>query len=141
MVRVINTASPGKLRSRERRTIAEILRHLMFKRKIDEEAKDMAAALVYSLRAISETIETSTTAWEKRNYYLKADRFRLEWEWAEIDAERLQELILSDRWQDLPEALANLAPHFSDVRIVKMTRKPETWKASYRLLIEESKRK
>ena len=141
MARVINTANPGKIRSQQRRTIAEILRHLMFKRKIDEEAKDMAAALVYSLRAISETIEVSTTAWEKRNYYLKADRFRLEWEWTEIEAERLQEIILSDRWQELPAALVNLASHFADVRIIKMTRKPEAWKASYRLLIEESKRK
>ena len=36
MSRVINTENPGKLRNQYRRTIAEILRHLMFKRALDE---------------------------------------------------------------------------------------------------------
>ena len=81
MPRIINTANPGKLRSQERRTIAEILRHLMNKRALDDEARDMAAAVVFSLRAIEATIGVTTDAWEKRDYFLKADRFRLEWEW------------------------------------------------------------
>ena len=43
MGRIINTASPGSERNRLRRTIAEILRHLMFKRGVDDEVKDMTA--------------------------------------------------------------------------------------------------
>ena len=93
MSRVINPNSPGKRRNQLRRTIAEILRHLMLKRELDEEARDMAAALVFSLRGIADTIEVSTVAWEKRNYYLKADRFRRKWEWATPAAERLEDLI------------------------------------------------
>ena len=53
MGRIINTASPGSERNRLRRTIAEILRHLMFKRGVDDEVKDMTAALVYALRGIA----------------------------------------------------------------------------------------
>ena len=57
MSRIINTADPGKLRSQHRRTIAEVLRHLMFKRQFDDEAKDMAAVLVVALRGIADTVE------------------------------------------------------------------------------------
>jgi hypothetical protein len=139
MARVINTSSPGKIRNRLRRTIAELLRHLMFKRQLDEDTKDMAAAVVFALRGIHETTETTTAAWEKRDYYLKADRFRLDWEWVPVAAERLEAIIRNDRWEQLPEALAALAPHFADVRIIKMTRPPSTWRASYELLLQEGK--
>ncbi|MBC7239066.1 MAG: hypothetical protein H5T71_03080, partial [Chloroflexi bacterium] len=81
MSRVINTASPGKERGQLRRTCAEVLRHLMFKRTLDDETKDMAAVLVYALEGIAETVDVTVEAWEKRDYFIKADRFRLEWEW------------------------------------------------------------
>jgi hypothetical protein len=135
MPRIINTANPGKLRNQERRTIAEILRRLVAKRSLDDEARDMAAAIVYSLRAIEATIDVTTEAWEKRNYYLKADRFRLEWEWVHPYAERLEALIREGAWERLPEELVGLMPRFADIKIIKFTRNPETWKASYQLLL------
>jgi len=139
MTRIINTASPGKLRNQFRRTIAEILRHMMFKQEVDQESKDMAATLVFCLRGIAETIETTTTAWEKRNYFLKADRFRFEWEWAMPASERLQDLVVNDHWELLPQELAKLAPYFADIRIAKMTRPASTWKSRYLLLRQEVK--
>jgi hypothetical protein len=138
MSRVINTSDPGKRRSQLRRTIAEVLRHLIFKRELDEEAKDLAAALVLSLRGIAESVEITTAAWEKRDYYLKADRFSLEWEWVTPAAQRLEEIIRHGRWEKLPGELAALAPHFADIRIAKMTRPASAWKASYRLLMQKS---
>ena len=137
MSRVINTASPGKRRNRLRRTIAEMLRRVMLKGKLDEETKDMAAALVYCLEEIAETVDTAAAAWEKRNYYLKADRFLIDWEWVTPTAERLQDLIINDDWESLPGELAALVPRFADIRIAKMTRSPATWESSYRLLIQE----
>lgn len=137
MSRVINTSSPGTRRSQLRRTVAELLRNLMLKRTLDEEAKDMAATLVLSLRGIAETIENSTLAWEKRDYYLKADRFRREWEWALPAAERLRSLIVSEHWELLPRELAALVPRFSDVHIAKMTRSSSTWQGNYHLLKQQ----
>ena len=137
MSRIINTADPGKLRSQHRRTIAEVLRHLMFKRRFDDETKDMAAVLVVALRGIAETIETTVTAWEKRDYYLKADRFRLDWEWVSPAAERLYDIVALGRWEDLPRELAALAPRFADIRIAKMTRDTAAWKGSYQALLKK----
>ena len=134
MSKVINTNSPGTRRSQLRRTVAEILRQLMLKRELDEEAKDMAACVVFCLREISDTVETSTLAWEKRDYYVKADHFRRQWEWTLPAAQRLQTLILADDWEQLPQELASLAPYFSDIRVTKMTRSTDAWKSSYQRL-------
>ncbi|MHB1354632.1 MAG: hypothetical protein ACYCZF_01495 [Anaerolineae bacterium] len=135
MTRVINTSNPGKLRDQYRRTIAEALRHLMFKRSVDDEGKDMAATIVLSLRGIAETVESTVSAWEKRDYYLKADRFRLEWEWVTPSASKLYEIISHAGWDELPAELARLAPKFADIRIAKMTRSSDSWKSSYQQLI------
>ena len=137
MSRIINLASPGKLRNRARRTIAEILRRLFLKRELDDETKDMVAAIVFALREIDKSVDTAATAWEKRNYYLKADRFRLKWEWAELTSQRLADIVLSDRWETLPAELGALAPRFADIRVARMTRDASAWRASYRLLLHE----
>ncbi|MGI6366993.1 MAG: hypothetical protein ACOX2L_01310 [Anaerolineae bacterium] len=137
MARYINTASPGKQRNQARRTIAEILRHLMSKGALDAEARDMAAAIVYALREIDESIELTTEAWEKRDYFLKADKFRLEWEWARPAATRLEGLLREARWDQLPLELAALAGRFADVKIVKFTRSEEAWRGNYQRLMQE----
>jgi hypothetical protein len=138
MSRVINTSDPGTERAQMRRTIAEILRHLMFKPRLDDETKDMAATLVYCLRAIGATVETTAAAWEKRDYYLKGDRFRIEWEWVEPSAKRLEALIRGDRWNSLPRELAHLAPRFADVKIAKFTRSEAIWAGAYKRLLAEA---
>ncbi len=137
MSRVIHTSSPGKRRSQLRRTIAEILRQLMLKREMDEEVKDMTATVVLALRGIAQTIEESTVAWEKRNYFLKADRFRRSWEWTTVHADRLGKLVMDDGWDSLPRELAMLAPYFKDVRVVKFTRQPSDWQGNYSLLKQQ----
>ena len=97
----------------------------------------MTAAMVLSLRAIADTIEVTLEAWEKRNYFLKADRFRLQWEWVGPAADRLEQLIVNDDWEQLPAELAEMAPRFGDIRIARMTRPPSTWNSSYALLMRE----
>ena len=92
MSRIINLNSPAKIRNRNRRTIAEILRHMSSKPDIDEESKDMTAALVYLLREIYSGVIVSVTAWEKRGYWMKADRFLREWEWTNEMAANIRAL-------------------------------------------------
>lgn len=137
MSRVINLNSPGKERSWFRRTIAESLRRLMSKPDLDAEARDLAALIVFSLRGISETVERTVEAWEKRNYYLKADRFQLEWEWADQMADRMTATIKSGEWAQLPLLLAELMPHFADIKVARLTRSPEVWSGSYRRLMRQ----
>lgn len=137
MGRVINTNSPGKRRSHAMRTIAEILRRLVQKPAVDDETRDMVAMIVYCLRAIDETIIESIKAWEKRGYWQKADKFQQEWFWAEQMARKVEKLVQDDDWEALPDVLMQLFPHFSDIEINKMTRKPDLWEGAHDELVAD----
>ncbi len=137
MSRVINTNSPGKIRNRCRRTIAEILRRLSRKSDIDAETKDMAAAIVYLLREIDRSVRQTVEAWEKRDYWMKAERFQREWEWAREAAANFEDIIRNDAWDLLPELLAALSPHVADVEVKKMTRKPSVWRGAHKKLLDD----
>jgi hypothetical protein len=137
MSRIITTEGPGKVRNQHRRTIAEALRRLSMKQKLDDEAKDLVALIVFCLHGIADTVEQTTDAWDKRNYYLKADRFREEWRWVEPMADQLSAVIYEQRWDDLPDVLVQLMSHFADVTIKKMTRKPSLWQGAYNKFMQD----
>jgi hypothetical protein len=137
MSRVINTDSAGKKRTQNMRTGAELLRHLSQKAAIDPEVKDMVALLAFCLREIDEGIDSSAQAWEKRDYWMKAEEFRQRWHWAGDLADELQDMIFADEWHRLPEMMVRLLPYFSDIKINKFMRKPSMWYGSYDRLIRE----
>lgn len=137
MARVINTNSPGKRRNAHMRTVAEILRHLGQKTTIDDSSKDMVAAVIFSLRAIEATVEESVLAWEKRGYWKKADDFQQKWWWSSLSATSLEKLIRSDNWEEIPEAMFKLFPHFADIKINRLTRDPKDWIGMYSKLMRE----
>jgi hypothetical protein len=132
--RVIATDSVGKKRRQLRRTVAEALRRLVSKPAFDEESQDLAALIVFSLRRLEEGVEQTTSAWEKRDYYLKADRFRLQWEWLEETSYALESALLLAQWDTVIEALVPLLPRFSDITVSKYTRSAELWNGCYRRL-------
>ncbi len=137
MSRVIHVDNPGKRRNQARRSIAEILRHLGRKGQIDGEAQDLAAMLVFLLREIKATVDESAAAWEKRGYWMKVERFVRDWEWIPELAANIDDVIRHSAWDLLPELLADLSPHFDDIKIKTMTRKPADWRGAYDKLLSE----
>jgi len=137
MSRVIYTQKPGNIRNRHRRTIAEALRRLSLKSELDGEAKDLTALIVFSLHGIADTVEQTIEAWEKRNYYIKAEHFRQEWRWLNSITDELSAVIYEGQWAQLPAVLARLTPHFADVKIKQMTREPTLWQGAYERFMQE----
>jgi hypothetical protein len=128
--------TPNQQRNSLRRAIAEVLRRMSAKSNVDVEVKDMAAFIVFSLREIAASVDKSATAWEKRDYYLKADAFRRDWAWVESTANRLHTALAEERWADLPLELAQLTPKFADVRVTQLTRPTTLWQGCYKRLIQ-----
>jgi hypothetical protein len=137
MSRVININNPSKRRNANQRTIAELLRRLSQKSTLDKDAKDMAAAIVLCLRDISDGVEQTVTAWEKRDYWMKAERFLREWEWTGEMSANLEDVIRNDAWDLLPGLLADLFPRYSDIQIKNMTRKPQVWQDAHQELMAQ----
>jgi len=140
MSRVISIQAPGKVRNRHRRTVAEALRRLSQKPQLDDEAKDLTALIIFSLHSIADTVDQTITAWEKRDYWMKAERFREKWRWLEPITDELSEIVGGNskgRWEQLPAVLAQLMPHFADITIKQMTRKPTLWQGAYAKFMRE----
>lgn len=137
MGRVINTDSTGKQRNQLMRTIAEILRQLSQKKEIDGAVKDMSAMLVYCLREVEAGIEQSAAAWEKRDYWMKAEELRQRWYWVGDVADQLQALILSENWGLMPQMMVKLLPHVADIKVTKLTRSESMWEGAYERLLRE----
>lgn len=137
MSRVINTDNPGRKRNHALRTCAEILRHLSQKRELDDEAKDMLAHVVYNLREIDATIQHSAEVWEGRNYWVKAEELRTNWDWVNTLSDRITALLTDDDWDEFPAIIADLIKHVGDVRVKKFTRSADEWAGAYERLLAE----
>ena len=137
MSRVISIKAPGKIRNQHRRTIAEALRRLSQKRQLDDETKDLTALIVSCLHSMADTVDQTIDAWEKRDYWMKAERFREQWRWLEPTADELSTTIYEGRWNHLPAVLAGLMPHFADIKVKQMTRKPALWQGAYERFMQE----
>ena len=140
MGRLVTPDSTSTERQRWRRTIAEALHRLMAKRALDAEAKDLAALIVFALRAIHQGVEQSAAVWDKKHYYIKADHLRSDYEWVARYDQRLTSLIRVGDWPRVSVVLAELAPRFSDVSVAKLTRGPDLWNGAYRRLMDEAAR-
>ena len=104
MGRIINPEAIGKERAQLMRSVVLALRELMQQNIVDHKTRDLAAYLVLALQAIDQSVDVSVTAWEKRGYWLKADRFRMEWAWAGRLGENLRKAVLTEDWPQVAQS-------------------------------------
>ena len=137
MSRVVNTNSPGKRRSQHMRSSAELLRHLSQKAGFDDESKDMFAAIAFELRGIQDTIDEAVEAWEKRDYWIKAEHFRNDWSWVNSGLAALSAMLKAGAWNDAPSVMMQLFPNFSSITVNKFTRSSDLWDGKYEDFLAE----
>ena len=133
MSRVIDPNSAGKQRSQLVRRIALTVRTLLRQPEPNDETRDMAIFIVLSLDAIAETIDPSVAAWEKRDYWVKADRFRMEWTWAKKNADQMREALLVEDWGNVAMSAVQIAqqPQITSVKISPNHRMGIPWKDAW----------
>lgn len=112
-----------------------MLRHIVERGAIDETVKDMAATIAFCLVEIDAGVHVTAAAWEKRDYWMKAERFMRDWKWAKESAANLDDVLRHEAWDLLPGLLMELMPRFSDIQINKFTRKPIFWEGNYAKLV------
>ncbi len=140
MSRLIRTGdTPAKRRHAHMRSCAEVLRLLAQRSHFDEEARDMAAFLVFNLRDIYRIIDESAHAWDERNYWKKAEALREKWRWCRTVADELERLLLDEAWEAVPAALLALVPHFQQVTVTTITRDADWWCGAYRALVRQKR--
>ena len=136
MARVINLNNVGTERKRLTKSVVVALRELMKQQSPDSSTFDLAAYISLALHAIFKTVDQSVTAWEKRGYWLKADRFRMQWEWAEVDSLEIKTALLTEDWAIVALVSARVAEKLSEVEVSKKHRLGTPWVGAWDRLKE-----
>ena len=136
LARVINLNKVGTERKRLTKSVVVALRELMRQQDPDPTTYDLAAYISLALATVHNTIDQSVSAWEKRGYWLKADRFRLEWEWAEFRSVEMREALFSEDWAEVAVVAARIAEKLHDVEVSKRHRLGTPWVGAWERLME-----
>jgi hypothetical protein len=132
--RVINPDSVGKERTRLTKGIVLCIRQLAKQAKVTPETKDQAAYIALALQGIADGIDVSVAAWEKRDYWVKADKFRMEWMWAGQLAAKMKEAVLGDDWATIAMLMPQIAQRFNKIEVSDNHRLGTPWTGAYTLL-------
>ena len=103
----------------------------------DQNTRDLAAYIVLGLEDIYKSIDVSVLAWEKRGYWVKADRFRIDWEWTLQFSKQMKEALLKEDWAQVALMAAKTAQRFNNVKIPVNNRIGEPWVGAYKHLQEK----
>lgn len=134
MSRVINPDSAGKDRTRLSKAIVLAIRELAKQSEPTAAARDQAAFIALALSAIAEGIDASVAAWEKRDYWVKADKFRMEWMWAGVTAAKMKSALLADDWGAVAMLLPQIAGKFGKIKVSDNHRLGRPWDGAYKNL-------
>jgi len=131
---VINPDGIGKQRNRLCKAVLITLRELAGKAAIDDEARDMAAFIALCLEQIHETTDVTASAWERRDYWVKADRFRRDWAWAEHKSQAVRAAVLHNDWGELAHLMPEIASQLQSTKIPKRNTIGHAWNGAYEQL-------
>ena len=131
---IINPESAGKERTQLSKGIVLAIRELAKQSEPGTESRDMAAFISVALSTISEGIDVSVAAWEKRGYWVKADKFRMEWLWAGFYADKMKAAVLADDWASVAMTMTQVAQKLSKVEVPAGHRLGRPWVGAWKLL-------
>jgi hypothetical protein len=129
---VINPESAGKDRTRLTKAIVLAIRELAKQTEVTDAARDLAAFISLALKTISDGIDVSVLAWEKRDYWIKADRFRMEWAWTGQYADKIKVAIFTDDWGTIAMAMPQIALKLSKISVSENHRLGKPWVGAFK---------
>ncbi len=138
MSRVINPGGVGKDRTRLVKGTVLAMRELMRQTQPDDTSRDLAAFIALALLEIAATIDVSVLAWEKKGYWVKADRFRMEWDWSGRLGEQMRQAVLKDDWASVAMVSVQVAGKLMNTKIPEHHRLGTPWVGAYRKMVNGS---
>jgi hypothetical protein len=132
--RIITIESAGKDRTRLARAIVVAMRELSRQNDLDEKTRDLTAFIALALEEIAATIDLSVAAWEKKGYWVKADRFRMDWIWTERLGAAMRQAVLNEDWATVARTVGQVGEKLSSVKVSQRNRIGAPWHGAYRQL-------
>ena len=135
MGRLIRAASAGKERLLLEKGIVVAIRELVKQTSLDTSTYDLVAYIALSLKAISETIDESVAAWEKRGYWLKADHYRMEWAWTLKTGDDLRQALINEDWGNVTRIIAQVTQKIGSIKVAEKNRLGKPWVGARKKLV------
>jgi hypothetical protein len=118
--------------------IAGMLREYSGAERTGPVALDMGAFIFGLLKILSDSVDQTALAWEKRDYWVKADSFRRQWSWVEKPSRSLRDCLSRKDVKSLAGILQELSRVLPPEK--SPPKKPQTlpWSGSWKKLFPES---
>ncbi|MBR6090013.1 MAG: hypothetical protein IKP86_08780 [Anaerolineaceae bacterium] len=139
MSRIVNSESAGKDRARLTKTVVIAIRELLRMKEPGDLSRDLIACILLSLDGIYDTVDASVEAWEKRGYWLKADRFRMDWQWTKIIADQMRPLVFSENYAELIPLMVQTLQALDSVKVSENHRLGTPWTGAWAELQKSQK--
>lgn len=107
------------------------IRELMGGKKIDSASNDYLAFIILCLNQLELTIERTVTPWEKRDYWLKADKYRREWDWVKYASKRLSDNLKNENWNEIASEIVQIGIKLNDIKVSTKHRMGTPWVGAY----------
>ncbi len=134
MSRIIATEGGTRERTRLSKAVVKAIRLLAQQERPDEESRDLAAFIAIACGEMYKSVEASVVAWEKKDYWVKADRFRMEWQWCDRAAAAMSKAVLSDDWGTVASTSGMIAQKLMKVQLAPGARVGTPWVGAYKQL-------
>ncbi len=138
MGRLIKLGTAGKDRVLLEKGIVLAIRQLAGQQDMDDSTRDLLAYIALSLQSIGETIDASVAAWDKRGYWVKADRYRMQWAWAIRLGNEMKDALLGNDWARVGRMTGEVTQKLSTVKIAQRNRMGSPWQGSYKKLVSSN---
>ena len=135
MGHIIKLETAGKERLRLQKEIVIAIKELAKQTGVDQTTKDLVAYIAIALQAIGKTVDESVAAWEKRGYWIKAERYRIEGDWAKKLGEDLHRNLLDEDWKKIVEIIGKVTQKMNKIKIPQRIRYGTPWVGSWDKLV------
>ena len=136
MGRYINNETGGKERNRLTKAIVISIRELMKQQQPDDSSRDLASFIAIALLNVYSTIDDSVAAWEKKDYWVKADRYRRDWEWTQSLGNKMKQAVLKDDWGSIALLSIQIAQKLNTIKVSDRHRLGTPWVGAWKMLNE-----
>ncbi len=134
MGRIIKINGAGKVRKRLLQEILLAVRTLSMQEEVSEQTRDLVAFISINLELISNSIDESVEAWEKRGYWVKADRFRMEWSWCNSLSRIMGEALFKEDWPTVALTVTLVAEKLKTINLPTNHRLGQPWIGAWQRL-------
>lgn len=124
---ISNTDNAGKQRTKFCKIVVISIKELFKNPNPDEKSKELIKCIAVFLKKICNGIDESLLAWEKRNFWQKSEKFRIEWEWTGILADKIANALKKDDWGEIAVLITSVAKRFENVKVSENHRLGTPW--------------